>query len=148
MRSACRGDSAVAPRQPALSRCLQTGEHTIKPVDAYWLVLVDELIEVPACHVCASSCTRHSSNQKCIQQHSRKLLRFFVPPLHTVWVAPKHCRNGKFIDGHYSVDPSVVVKFFNRSTSILIAAARIALESSKRISRVEIAGGQSNALPE
>src|SRR5207245_7058299 len=34
-------------------------------------------------------------------------------------------------------------EFFNRSTSILIAEARIALEPSKRISRVEIAGGQS-----
>ena len=28
----------------SLSRCLQTGEHTIKPVDAYWLGLVDEVI--------------------------------------------------------------------------------------------------------
>jgi len=34
-------------------------------------------------------------------------------------------------------------EFFNRSTSILIAEARIALEPSKRISRVEIAGEQS-----
>jgi len=32
------------------------------------------------------------------------------------------------------LNPSAVVKFFNRSTSILIAAARIALEPSKRIS--------------
>lgn len=28
----------------SLSRCLQSGEHTIKPVDAYWLGLVDEVI--------------------------------------------------------------------------------------------------------
>jgi hypothetical protein len=28
----------------SLSRCLQTGEHTIGPVDAYWLGLVDEVI--------------------------------------------------------------------------------------------------------
>jgi len=37
----------------------------------------------------------------------------------------------------------VVVNFFNRSTSILIAEARIALEPPKRVSRVEIAGAQS-----
>lgn len=28
----------------SLSRCLQTGEHTINPIDAYWLGLVDEVI--------------------------------------------------------------------------------------------------------
>ncbi|SRR6266540_1314804 len=28
----------------SLSRCLQTGEHTISPIDAYWLGLVDEVI--------------------------------------------------------------------------------------------------------
>jgi hypothetical protein len=36
-----------------------------------------------------------------------------------------------------------VADFFNRSTSILIGAARNALERSQQISRVEIAGGQS-----
>jgi ATP-dependent protease ClpP protease subunit len=29
----------------SLSRCLQTGEHTIGPIDAYWLGLVDEVID-------------------------------------------------------------------------------------------------------
>jgi hypothetical protein len=37
-------------------------------------------------------------------------------------------------------------EFFNRSTSILIAEARIALEPSKRISRVEVAGGNQNGF--
>jgi hypothetical protein len=36
---------------------------------------------------------------------------------------------------------------FNRSTSILIAATRIALEPSKRISRVKVAGVAIKTFP-
>jgi hypothetical protein len=54
--------------------------------------------------------------------------------------APKRCRSGNFIDNDM-LWPNGRGEFFNRSTSILIAAARIALEPSQRISRVERAGG-------
>jgi len=44
---------------------------------------------------------------------------------------PKHSRSGKFIASDKTVEAIGRSEFFNRSTSILIAEARIALEPSR-----------------
>jgi hypothetical protein len=49
----------------SLSRCLQTGEHTINPIDAYWLGLVDEIIgsDLPSLRTFVAQVQQHQKTQ-------------------------------------------------------------------------------------